>query len=90
MTTSHPFQQTIAWCVLLAILVTVAVAQGTSVQRIDGSMISSAEVDRTVVRLMKAAEVNGAGIAIFNHGKLAYLKAYGFRDTQKNLPLLIR
>jgi CubicO group peptidase (beta-lactamase class C family) len=38
---------------------------------------------------MKAAEVTGAGIAIFNNGRLAYLKAYGFRDTQKNLPLTV-
>jgi CubicO group peptidase (beta-lactamase class C family) len=38
-----------------------------------------------VTRLMKAAEVTGAGIAVFNHGKIAYMKAYGFRDKEKNL-----
>jgi CubicO group peptidase (beta-lactamase class C family) len=36
---------------------------------------------------MQAAHVTGAGIALFNHGTLVYLKAFGFRDTQKHLPL---
>src|SRR4030095_1783525 len=29
----------------------------------------------------------GVGIAIFNDGKVAYLKTYGVRDKEKNLPL---
>ncbi len=36
---------------------------------------------------MKAAEVPGAGIAIFNGQKVVYMKAYGFRDKEKGLPL---
>jgi CubicO group peptidase (beta-lactamase class C family) len=36
---------------------------------------------------MRAAEVTGVGIAILNHGKVAYLKAYGFRDKEHSLPL---
>ena len=38
---------------------------------------------------MKAAEVTGAGIAIINNGKIVYLKAFGSRDTEKNLPLTV-
>ena len=60
-----------------------------SIRRLDGSTITSAEIDRSVAELMKAAEVTGAGIAIFNHGEIAYLKAYGFRDKEKNLPLTV-
>jgi len=89
MSTRHSFQQILAWCVLSAFLITVAKAQDGDIRRIDGSRIPSPEVDRTVSRLMKAADVTGAGIAIFNHGKLTYLKAYGFRDVQKNLPLTV-
>src|SRR5208282_6735930 len=33
------------------------------------------------------AEVPGLGLALFNGGNIAYLKAYGVRDEQKNLPL---
>jgi len=57
--------------------------------RLDGSTIGTAEIDGTMARLLKAAEVTGAGIAIFNHGKIAYLKAYGSRDKEKNLPLTV-
>jgi CubicO group peptidase (beta-lactamase class C family) len=66
-----------------------AAGQQSAVTRLDGSTISAAEIDATVTRLMSAAEVTGAGIAIFNHGKIAYLKAYGFRDKEKNLPLTV-
>jgi CubicO group peptidase (beta-lactamase class C family) len=64
-----------------------AVAAQPGIKRLDGSSLSGAEIDATVSRLMKAAEVTGAGIAIFNRGKVAYLMAYGFRDTEKKLPL---
>lgn len=62
-------------------------AQELSIKRLDGSTISPAEVDSTVSRLMQAAEVTGVGIAIFNDGKIAYLKTYGVRDKEKNLPI---
>jgi len=65
---------------------TQAAAQ-TTVSRLDGTTIPASEVDATVTRLMQAGEVTGVGIAIFNHGNVAYLKAYGFRDTDKKLPV---
>jgi CubicO group peptidase (beta-lactamase class C family) len=58
-----------------------------SVKRLDGSTITSVEIDATVARLMRAATVTGVGIAILNHGKVVYLKAYGVRDKENNLPL---
>jgi CubicO group peptidase (beta-lactamase class C family) len=36
---------------------------------------------------MEAAHVTGVGIAVWNDGKVVYLKTYGFRDTEKHLPL---
>ena len=61
--------------------------QESQVVRLDGGKITAAEIDATVTRLMQAAEVTGVGIAIFDRGKLAYLEAYGLRDTEKHLPL---
>src|SRR5271165_6780043 len=58
-------------------------------KRLDGSSIKPVEIDETVSRLMKAAEVPGVGLALFNDGKLAYLKGYGIRDKEKNLPLTV-
>jgi CubicO group peptidase (beta-lactamase class C family) len=62
---------------------------GSIIHRLDGSTITGAEAERTVTGLMKAAEVTGTGIAIINNGKIAYLKAYGLRDKERNLPLTV-
>jgi CubicO group peptidase (beta-lactamase class C family) len=64
-----------------------AAAQNDTVKRLDGSTITPAEIDTTVSRLMRAAEVPGAAIALFNDGKAAYLKTYGVRDKDASLPL---
>jgi CubicO group peptidase (beta-lactamase class C family) len=73
--------------VAAAIGVIPAAGQQAPVERLDGSSIKPTEIDGTVTRLMKAAEVTGVGIAIFNGGKIAYLKTYGFRGKEKNLAL---
>ena len=59
----------------------------TSVKRLDGSAISGSEIDATVSRLMHAAKVTGVGIALFSDGKIVFLKSYGFRDKEMQLPL---
>ena len=79
------------WCLAVATFVGVAVAaaQSRPVRRLDGSSITPAQIDDTVTRLMNAAEVTGVAIAIFNDGHVVYLKAYGVRDKEKNLPLTV-
>jgi len=61
--------------------------QQKAVKRLDGSTIRPVEIESTVTRLMKAAEVTGVGLAAFNQGKVVYLNAFGVRDKEKNLPL---
>ena len=58
-----------------------------TILRLDGSSQTSTEVDVTVTRLMKSANVTGVGIAVFHNGKIFYIKAYGQRDTEKGLAL---
>jgi CubicO group peptidase (beta-lactamase class C family) len=77
---------------LLIAMMTATVALGTvsnepTVKRLDGSTIAPAEIDATVTRLMRAAEVTGVSIAILNDGKIAYLKSYGVADKEKRLAL---
>ena len=72
---------------LISICASSGVGQQRPIKRLDGSTITSAEIDATVTRLMRAAEVPGVGIAIFNNDRIVYLKAYGLRDKEKNLPL---
>ncbi len=80
-------RQTLLWLAMALASASLAVGQQSSVTRLDGSTISPAEIDGTVTRLMKVAEVTGAGIAVFHNGNIEFLKAYGFRDKEKNLPL---
>jgi CubicO group peptidase (beta-lactamase class C family) len=77
---------------LFIAMMTATVAFGTvsnepTVKRLDGSTIAPSEIDATVTRLMRAAEVTGVAIAILNDGKITYLKSYGVRDKEKSLPL---
>jgi CubicO group peptidase (beta-lactamase class C family) len=73
--------------VALAAGVAAAHAQQPAFTRLDGAPLTPAQIDATVTRLIEAAHVTGAGVALFHDGKIAYLKAYGMRDTEKGLPL---
>jgi len=59
----------------------------STILRLDGSSMTSTEIDATVTRLMKDANVTGVGIAVFHDGKITYLKTYGQSDTEKGLVL---
>ena len=65
------------------------VAGPTAVKRLQGPGIATRDIDATVVRLMSAAEVTGVGLAVFNGGRPVFLKAYGVRDKDGNLPLTV-
>jgi CubicO group peptidase (beta-lactamase class C family) len=76
-------------CVLLMLAAGLGTltAQRDPITRLDGSTMAPSEIDATVTRLIEAAHVTGAGVAMFNRGRIVYLKAYGLRDTEKGLPL---
>jgi CubicO group peptidase (beta-lactamase class C family) len=77
----------IRWFTAAAVSGFLVAAPNAPIRRLDGSAISTKEIDDTVLRLMSAAEVTGVGVAILNQGRVAYLKAYGLRDVEKKLPL---
>ena len=56
-------------------------AQGRKIHKIDGSHISSPEVDKLVRRLMGAAKVTGLALTVFNKDKIIYQKAFGFSNA---------
>ena len=58
-----------------------------AITRPDGRKLTPALIDSTVNRLIQAAHVTGAGVALFHRGEIVYLNAYGLRDTEKGLPL---
>jgi CubicO group peptidase (beta-lactamase class C family) len=64
-------------------------SRDVAVVRLDGTAISSQQIDATVIRSMHEARIPGVGIAILNDSKIAYLKSYGLRDTARRLPLTV-
>lgn len=58
--------------------------QTKNVMRLDGSTISTAEIDRKVKKLMDAANVHGLNLAILNKNKTAFIKSYGFKNKPQN------
>jgi CubicO group peptidase (beta-lactamase class C family) len=73
--------------VLSLVMTATSGAQQSAIARADGRNITPAQIDSTVNRLIQAAHVTGAGVALFHDGKVVYLKTYGLRDAEKNLPL---
>ncbi len=56
-------------------------------KRLDGSTITAAEIEAHVIRLMRAANVTGLSVAILNGNQVAYVKSFGLRNKEANLPL---
>ena len=72
---------------LIAVAITSANASAKGIRRLDRCQIGPQEIDGKVLTLMKAADVTGVALAILNDGQISYIKAYGFRDTDRKLPL---
>lgn len=58
-----------------------------AVTRLDGRVLSAAEVTATVERLMRAGRVPGLALAILNRGEVVYQRGFGWRDVERRLPL---
>ncbi|HEU4556551.1 MAG TPA: serine hydrolase domain-containing protein [Longimicrobium sp.] len=58
-----------------------------AVTRLDGRVLSPEEVTATVERLMRAGRVPGLALAILNRGEIVYQRGFGWRDTERRLPL---
>lgn len=57
------------------------------IKRLDGSSVSTAEIERTVARLLREARVTGLGVAVLNDNQVVYVKSFGFRDKKAQQPL---
>ncbi|MEW5251408.1 serine hydrolase domain-containing protein [Microbulbifer sp. 2201CG32-9] len=62
------------------------IAEG-QVVRLDGSTISFAKLTDRIDQLVKAANVQGLTVAVFNDGLPVYSKAFGFADLPNKRPL---
>jgi CubicO group peptidase (beta-lactamase class C family) len=64
-----------------------APAPSPALRRLDGSRLTSAQVDAAAARLMKQADVPGLALALIDRGRPVYVKAYGFRNVADAKPL---
>lgn len=68
----------------LLLFTNLAFAQTHQITKLDGSKISTSEIDRIVKYLMDTANVQGLDLAILNNKKTAFIKSYGFKNKVKN------
>ena len=83
---SHPVHVALATCAAALICGAASGAGPSRISRLDRSVIDASQADRLVERLMAAGRVPGLGVAIFNQRKVAYLRTFGVRDSEKALP----
>ena len=64
-----------------------SIAQQAAVTRLDKSRISFSDLDKKIQALMKAANVQGMAITIFNNKKTIYKKTFGYKriDTKEHI-----
>lgn len=60
---------------------------GPTIERIDGSKITADSLNNKIEYLVKAANVSGAAVSVFNNNKPVFSRTYGLADVQNNVPL---
>lgn len=73
--------------ILLGIILSFTIftfGQPQQIKRLDGSKITTQEVDQIVTGLMEKAKVTGLGLSIINNNRRVYTKTYGYRDKGRN------
>ncbi|MEO6214074.1 MAG: serine hydrolase domain-containing protein, partial [Vicinamibacterales bacterium] len=60
-----------------------------AIRRFDGTTVSPALIDREARRLMAAGKVQGLAMAVIDDGRVVFVRSWGHRNVEKNLPLEI-
>ena len=66
---------------------TANIVSAQKVTRLNGSTILLDSLDKTIERLLHAADVQGLEISIFNNNRIVYKKAFGYTRSDTRLPL---
>src|SRR5438045_2551382 len=59
----------------------------TSIRRLDGSTITTADATSFARKTLQDAHVTGAQIAVLNGGRLVWSEAFGLRRREPELPM---
>ncbi len=71
--------------VLIIAIFSLSMSFAQKLKRIDGSKISVDSLNAKIEYLMKAAQVSGVAVSVFNDNKPVFSKTYGLADVQKNI-----
>lgn len=71
--------------ILFSLLATLTLGQ--SIKRIDGTKVSADSLNKKIEYLMKAANVSGIAVSVFNDNKPIFSKTYWLANVQKSIPL---
>lgn len=63
------------------------ITSGQTIKRIDGSKLSADSLHTKIEYLMKAANVSGVAVAVFNNNRPVFSKTYGLANVQQKVPL---
>jgi CubicO group peptidase (beta-lactamase class C family) len=59
----------------------------TLIRRFDGDPVAADRIDAETRRLMAAASVQGLAMAVLDDGQVVFVRSWGRRNVEKNLPL---
>ena len=60
---------------------------GQSITRLDKTKISATELDKKIEFLMKAANVHGLAVTVFNNNNPVYKKTFGYKRLDTKAPI---
>jgi D-alanyl-D-alanine-carboxypeptidase/D-alanyl-D-alanine-endopeptidase len=65
----------------------IAIAQGQAIKKLDNSKISFVALDNKIQSLMKAANVQGLAVTVFNNNEPVYKKTFGYKRIDTKEPI---
>jgi CubicO group peptidase (beta-lactamase class C family) len=76
-------------CILLTAVLTLSeiFLFGQTINKVDGSKIAVDSLNSKIEYLIKAANISGIAVSIFNDNQPVFSRTYGLADVQKNIPL---
>jgi len=77
------------WLILFLLVHYTAVSFGQNIIKLDKTEISQADLDVKIVALMKAANVQGLAVAVFNNKEPVYQKTFGYKNAITKEPIKI-
>ena len=73
---------TLFLCLVAGVTVT-----GQSITKLDKSTISGASLDKKIESLVKAANVHGLAVTVFNNNEPVYKKTFGYKNIKTKEPI---